>query len=191
MKTSPKKHHAVRSTATGVVALAILSSSGCTAEQPRNEPRQRISVSQINRYTDLDQMQRDSVAIIVAHAVDSTSTTHDGFPITETSVKIEKVLAGSVPGSPVNVQQLGSDKVDSPDTSRLMKSGETYLLYLSKDSGKGNSEHFVITGGDGIYVLQDHQYVYQGGPPTGPGKSLPTGLPADETDKKITSQLEQ
>ncbi|MFC8704917.1 hypothetical protein OHA57_13015 [Streptomyces anulatus] len=191
MKTSPKRHHAVRLTATGTVALAILSSSGCTAEQPRNEPRQRISVSQVNRYTDLDQMQRDSSAVVVADAVDSTTATHDRIPITKTSAKIRKVLAGSVPESTVNVEQLGTDKVDSPDTSRLMKSGETYLLYLSKDSGKENGEDFVITGGDGIYVLQGHRYVYRGGPPTGPGRSLPTELPADETEEKVTSQQQQ
>ncbi|WNF27249.1 hypothetical protein RI138_10590 [Streptomyces sp. C11-1] len=148
-------------------------------------------MSQINRYTDLDRMQEDSVAVVVARAADSIAVTHNGFPITVTNIRISKVLTGSIPGSAAKVQQLGTDKVDSPDTSRLMKNGQTYLLYLSKNDGKDDTDHFVITGGDGIYVLQGHRYLYQGGPPAGPGKSLPAELPSDETERKVTSQIEQ
>lgn len=131
-------------------------------------------------------MQKDSTAVVLASAVGSNAAERDGFPITVTDLRISKILAGSISGSVIKVQQLGTESVESPDTSRLMKVGNTYLLYLGKNDGKENPDHFIITGGDGIYVLQGNRYLYRGGPSAGPGKSLPKELAAD--GMKLTSQ---
>ncbi|MFD5426568.1 hypothetical protein [Streptomyces sp. NPDC127084] len=104
---------------------------------------------------------------------------------TSTQFDINKVrtLSGEISGSSVKVRQLGTQDVDSPDTSRLMEAGRTYLLYLRKNDGKENPDHFVITGGDGIYVLKGSRYVYQGGPQPGSGKRLPAELAAADVER--------
>lgn len=176
MHSSPIRHPALRAAVVGTVALVILSSSGCAAEQAETRPKQRISVSLVNRYTDLSRVEEDSTAVVLANAVGSGTAVRDGFPITVTDLRVSKILTGKISGPNIKVQQLGTQDVESPDTSRLMKVGRTYLLYLSKNDGKENPDHFVVTGGDGIYVLQGRRYLYQGGPPAGPGEQLPAEL---------------
>ncbi|MEV7910490.1 hypothetical protein [Streptomyces griseus] len=188
MKLLPFLFNPRRLAAAGGVTLTALSLAGCASKPEQDEPKQQISVSLINRYTDLKRMQNDSVAVTVATATKSSTTVRDGFPITVTELRISNVLAGKFSRASIKVQQLGTENVASPDTSRLMKPGKVYLLYLSENDGKRDPDHFVITGGDGIYLLQGHRYLYQGGPPAGPGKQLPAELSVDDLERRVTSQ---
>ncbi|MFE2537500.1 hypothetical protein [Streptomyces sp. NPDC059371] len=182
MRSSLIRHPALRAAAAGAFTLVILSSSGCAAERAEPRPKQRISVTLADRYTDLGRMKEDSTAVVLASAVGSGTAVRDGFPITVTNLRVVKILTGKISGPAFKVQQLGTREIESPDTSRLMKTGRTYLLYLSKNDGKENPDHFVVTGGDGIYVLQGGRYLYRGGPPAGPGKQLPAELAADSVE---------
>ncbi|MEW5354056.1 hypothetical protein [Streptomyces sp. 16-176A] len=104
-----------------------------------------------------------------------------------TKLKVTRVLAGALSAPSVTVQQLGTADVESPDTSRLMETGHGYLLYLSENDGREDPDHYVITGGDGIYVRRGDRYAYQGGPPAGPAKPLPRSLPADGLKERVLS----
>ncbi|MFJ6837185.1 hypothetical protein [Streptomyces sp. NPDC091209] len=184
MRFSPARHPVLRAAAVGAAALVVLLSSGCAAEQAKPRPKQRISVTLVNRYTDLSRMEEDSTAVVLADAVGSSTAVRDRFPITVTDLRVSKILAGKISGSAIKVQQLGTQDIESPDTSRLMQTGRTYLIYLSKNDGKENPDHFVLTGGDGLYVLQGRRYLYRGGPPAGPGKQLPAELAAASVEGK-------
>ncbi|MET7619278.1 hypothetical protein [Streptomyces sp. NPDC005408] len=171
------------------MAMAILSASGCTEQKPAGKPpKQRISITQINRYTDLARLRRDSMAVVIATAAATGTGSRDGIPVTATQVEISKVVSGKLGKESVTVQQIGTADVASPDTSRLMEVGRTYLLYLSRNDGTKNLDRFVITGGDGIYLLHGGRYMYQGGPQKRSGDRLPASIDAEKVEAAVVAE---
>jgi hypothetical protein len=137
---------------------------------------------------------------VVGTAGPATAVALDGFPFTVTDVEIRAVVAGHPPPGHVQVLQLGSADVDSPDTAPLLVAGRTYLLFLSVDT----AGRYAVTGGEGVYAATaDPQvFAYAGGPggrlpatvelasvaPTQKPIALGNGVPA-ETNRAETAPV--
>ncbi|MBB4752305.1 hypothetical protein [Actinoplanes lobatus] len=141
--------------------------AGCTAAPSTATPQRttRVHVDQINRLNTLSELEDGSAAVIIGQAMSQTATTMRGFPITITTVQVTTVVHGSYPRKSAEIYQLGTATTASEETAAMLKTGHSYLIYISieKDTD-GGPDRTVITGGDGVYEWRDNDYHYVGGP---------------------------
>ena len=133
--------------------LTLEQSAGATSAS-------KIQVSQVLRYDSLDQIQRDSSAVLLVSPKSARADTLNGIPITLTDVAITASITGSVEASTITIQQFGTATTSSPQTSELLEFGQQYLIFVQPfhliDGDK--TGRFVITGDQGVYVLRKNQY---------------------------------
>lgn len=151
--------------ATGLIALAV---GGCSTQPTGGaaaDTTASIHVSRAKDYTNFTELRKDSTAVVQVVAGDSRAVPLNGVATTLTSVTVARTLWGKVPAKQLQIQQLGSTTVKSPDTSELLRSGDTYILFVRPaglDPDQSSTE-FSITGDRGVYRLNADQYISAGG----------------------------
>ncbi|MFI7238154.1 hypothetical protein [Streptomyces cyaneofuscatus] len=145
------------------MALFILTAltlvAGCGSPQSANVDRPDEVLHSVTRheYKSIAEIKSDST--LVARVVASTRKGKeiDGVPFTVTRVLVREVLHGKTERGHMSIIQLGSDKVASLDTSRLLKNGQEYVLFLTEyhlTPGDRTGMHTIV-GEQGIYRLVD------------------------------------
>ena len=178
-----------RGLALGVIALLLVGSallvhprSFVTHEQSAGATSaSKIQVSQALRYDSLDQLERDSSAVLLVSPKSAREDTLNGIPITLTDVAVTGSISGSVQAGTITIQQLGTATTSSPQTSELLEFGQRYLIFVQPFHLIDGDEtgRFVITGDQGVYILRKNQYQN-----IGAGSGLPTTI-----DQEMVSQL--
>jgi len=141
-----------------------LALSGCATDshQPAQEHQYSITVDRNERYSSLPKLAATSDAVVVGQVTSTKVESIDGMPMTVSTVSIVDVFVGKTGSADIEVQQLGTDKVPSLDTSQLMRSGRTYLLFLFRAPGSVSGNQYGITEDDGIYIKQATGYEFVG-----------------------------
>ncbi|MGN9806121.1 hypothetical protein [Micromonospora sp. L32] len=160
------------------LVVALFPLGGCASAEVEESPSRppKISVDRINRPGTLADLRGGSVAVVTGRPVSRTTATSHGFPITLTTVEVEKVIVGSWGKKHALVSQLGTEQYVSEDTSPLLQLDQSYLLYLNIENDPDGTKRTVITGADGVYKLKGKVYEYAGGP----GSSLPSTIELDD-----------
>lgn len=152
-----------------LVGAAAVLLSGCGMAEGQNgqerhagEPRPALHASLAKNYNTIEELKKDSVAIVRATAAGSSPRSVNGLPMTATTVNVSHVYWGKVPARSLSVEQLGSVGVDSHDTSALLTAGNEYILFLMPfhmTPGDNTGVH-LVTGEQGAWIRKPDEAGY-------------------------------
>jgi hypothetical protein len=171
----------------GLVAAALpLGGCGSTPPAP-SEPDRRAPALHVSRVKDYDtthELRQDSTAIIIGTAVSAEPGDLSGVTTTVTSVRVERTLWGSTPSQVLRIQQLGNTSMALPDTSKILTTGERYLLFVTPFhmTPKDDTGLYLITGERGVWESRSSgRYVLVGGDPD--ETSLPRSFSGEDVSR--------
>jgi hypothetical protein len=171
------------------VAATVLGGCGSAASNgsgdsggPAQPEIAEIGVSRVRDHNSFAELTTDSTAVVRVSAGEAQEDTLNGVAVTVTTVAVTQTISGHLPSTTLSIQQLGSTTVSSPDTSQLLRRGREYLLFVTPfQLAAKNTERYVITGDQGIYLLErgesalptPAQFVFVGAGEPGLPRSLP------------------
>lgn len=136
-----------------VSALAC-SASGPTSTGVRTEGQ--LDGSRSVEYSSIDQLKKDSTLIVVGRGTATSSVERVGtFPFTVRSLQVVTVLKGKPGTDTIKVRQLGNPGEAVDDATTLVRSGDTYLLFLKEfvfSDQKPTGQYVPVGGPSGVYV---------------------------------------
>lgn len=170
-----------------IVTLAGAAAVAAGVSAPSAAPRRAMAVdhgtslvSLAKNYSSLEELKRDSSAIVLARAGNRTQKKVGRASVSVVDVEIDEVLWGEVPSRSVPIGQLGSWE----DAGVELRRGDEYLLFLHEYEivrGKATGL-YLVTGGQGAYVRSHSAstYAYAGG-------QRPADLPQRLTAAQVLS----
>lgn len=126
-----------------IVCAAVLVGAGCgnshpgASRQPQtNQSGNQVEVSRARTYQNMSELRRDATAVLrvtaTAHRRSTAADQAGQGPLqaTLTTVRVDKVLSGSLAPGKVQIRQLSSPGGPSEDLPPLLVAGQAYYLYV-------------------------------------------------------------
>jgi hypothetical protein len=113
-----------------------------------------IHASLVRDYSSLAELSKASAALVKGRYVSSRPEAIEGVPFTVTTIKVTKVLRGSVPSKEIHILQLGREGMLVHDTSQLIKNNVEYLAFVAPF-------HFAPGDDTGLHTITGEQGIYE------------------------------
>lgn len=173
-----------------VIACAVLLLSvGCAtsnqsaiAKSKASQPEHQVEVSRSKTYQSMPEIRKDSTAVIrvTATATQKSAAADQAgqgpLQATLTTVRVDKVISGSVAPGGVRIRQLRTPGAQSEDLPPVLTTGQVYDLNIMPFEfvhGHPIAGTYVVTGDVGQFHVEGNGILHRALPAVG---ALPTTL---------------